>query len=183
VTAVLAGLRPQDVVAVQGELARDLLAAAVGAGRSAGARVVLNWAPVVPLPADVVASASVLVVNRAEALALTDLADDAAGAELAEALRARFGVLVVVTLGAAGSVAATPNGAVSVPSVAVHDVVDTTGAGDSYVGTLAGALTHTDIDLHQAMTAASAAASRTVRHPGAQPNQPDPDLTTASAPR
>ena len=179
VTTVLAHLRPQDVLAVQGELATDLLVAAVRAGRAAGARVVLNWAPVVALPADIVSSASVVVVNRAEALALTDLADDTPGADLAETLHRRFGVVVVVTLGAAGSVAATPDGTVSVPSVRVRDVVDTTGAGDSYVGTLAGTLTHLDIDLHQAMTAAAAAASRTVRHPGAQPTQPQPDLATA----
>jgi ribokinase len=182
VTTALADLRPQDVVAVQAELAKELLVAAVRAGRVAGARVVLNWAPVVPLPADVVSSASIVVVNRAEAAALTDLADDAPGTALAEALQRRFGVIVVVTLGAAGSVVATSNGNVTVPSVPVHDVVDTTGAGDSYVGTLAAALAGPPADLPDAMAVAAEAASRTVEHSGAQPSPSDPDLTI-SAPR
>jgi ribokinase len=144
--------------------------------------VVLNWAPVVPLPGDVVASASVVVVNQAEAAALAELPAAAAGHELAEALHRRFGVVVVVTLGAAGSVAATGRRTVAVPSVPAADVLDTTGAGDSYVGTLAAALAGPHADLPDAMAAAAAAASRTVEHAGAQPSQPKPHLTV-SAPR
>ena len=181
VTRALSEVRPQDVVAVQCELAEDVIVAALRAGRSAGATVILNWAPVVPLPADVVSAASVVVVNRAEAAALADLPDDASGSALAETLHRRFGVAVVVTLGATGSVAATAGRTLPVTSVPTGHVVDTTGAGDSYVGTLAAALTRTGIDLAQAMAAAAAAASRTVQHSGAQPSPPDPDLTPASA--
>ena len=138
VTAGLAYLVPADVVVVQCEVAVDVVTAAVRAGHAAGATVVLNWAPVVPLPADVVSDASVVVVNQAEAAALADR-PDAPADELAESLQRRFGGAVVVTLGADGSVAATPLHTVSVPSVPASVVLDTTGAGDSYVGTLAAA--------------------------------------------
>jgi ribokinase len=122
-----------------------------------------------------------VVVNRAEAAALADLPEDASGSALAETLHRRFGVAVVVTLGATGSVAATAGRTVPVTAVPTGHVVDTTGAGDSYVGTLAAALTRTGVDLAQAMASAAAAASRTVQHSGAQPPPPDPELTPASA--
>ena len=181
VTAGLANVVPADVVVVQCEVAVDVVTAAVRAGHAAGATVVLNWAPVIPLPADLVATTSVVVVNQAEAAALADR-PDAPADELAENLQRRFGGAVLVTLGAAGSVAATPRGTVRVPSVPASAVLDTTGAGDSYVGTLAAALAAPPADLPDAMAVAAAAASRTVEHSGAQPSQPDPDLTI-SAPR
>jgi ribokinase len=74
---------------------------------------------------------------------------------------------VLQTLGTGAS----PWGEVQVPAVPVATVVDTTGAGDAYCGTLAARLSEGDTAA-ATMRAASAAAARCVEHPGAQPPLP-----------
>jgi ribokinase len=59
-------------------------------------------------------------------------------------------------------------------------VVDTTGAGDTYVGVLAAALAETD-DLARAMRLASAAASLACTRPGTQAAQPGRDEILSAA--
>ena len=71
---------------------------------------------------------------------------------------------LLVTLGAAGS----RWGPLAVPAAPVAHVVDTTGAGDAYCGTLAARLALGD-DREAAMRAASGAAAATVSREGAQP--------------
>ncbi len=87
--------------------------------------------------------------------------------------------LAVVTCGADGSIAFDGLTWWRAEAVPV-DVVDTTGAGDSYTAgflhaRLAGA------DVHQAMHAASAAAARTCTHFGAWPQDPTPLAEAAGA--
>ena len=69
-----------------------------------------------------------LFANEQEACGLTDQGD----AEAAARALARRCATVAVTRGAHGSVVATGSEIVSVPAAAVTQVVDTTGAGDSY---------------------------------------------------
>ncbi|GHS84828.1 ribokinase [Actinomycetota bacterium] len=105
-----------------------------------GARFVLNPSPVGPVAERVLAAADPLIVNRGEALAIlgtsgADTADTADTADLATRLlgRARS---VVVTAGPDGAVVATDGACTHIPGARVT-VVDTTGAGDSFAGTLA----------------------------------------------
>jgi ribokinase len=144
-------LRPDDVLLLQLEIAVDTVADAARAARAAGARVVLNLAPYAEVPADLLEIADPLVVNEHEHALLVG-----SGPAAPESL--------LVTLGAAGS----RWGAVAVPAVPVADVVDTTGAGDAYCGTLAARLALGDAP-ESAMRAASAAAAATVGRAGAQP--------------
>jgi ribokinase len=149
--AAVGGLGPGDVLLLQLEVAVDVVDAAARAARAAGARVVLNLAPYADVPADLLAFADPVVVNEHEHALLTGT-----GPAAPESL--------LVTLGAAGS----RWGAVAVPAAPVADVVDTTGAGDAYCGTLAARLALGDAP-EAAMRAASAAAAATVARPGAQP--------------
>jgi ribokinase len=133
------------VVSLQLEIPLETVAEVVRVARAAGAagpRVVLNPSPPVSLPAQVLAACDPLVVNEHEARAL--LGDHPAGHEAgtgapeawASALLALGPRSVVVTLGAAGALAADRRGAVRVDSTPV-EVVDTTGAGDAFAGALA----------------------------------------------
>jgi ribokinase len=144
------GLTPADVLLVSLELDLEVVSAAVRAAADAGARVVLNLAPFALLPAEILALADPVVVNEHEASELR-----ASGTEPES---------VLVTLGSRGS----RWGDVTIEAAAVTNVVDTTGAGDSYCGTLAARLAVGD-SRESAMLAASAAAARSVAWPGAQP--------------
>jgi ribokinase len=146
-----AALSEAAVVVLQGEIPVDGIAAAV---QHAGGRVVLNLAPVIDVPADVVKAADPLVVNEHEGRLLL-AAWGAAGASAAGAasdeearvddesvvasLRAQGVTSVVMTRGAAGAIVSDASGTVLVASPKVA-AVDSSGAGDAFVGALAAGL-------------------------------------------
>ncbi|WP_067069270.1 PfkB family carbohydrate kinase [Carbonactinospora thermoautotrophica] len=139
----------------------------------AGTRVVLNLAPPASLPPDVLALADPLVVNEHEARFLLDAAGEEPGTSLAAQVRQllTLGVpSVVITLGAAGAVAADARGHRHVPSPRVK-AVDTTGAGDAFTGALAWRLARGD-DLPDAVGFAVRVGAAAVRAPGAQSSFP-----------
>lgn len=155
--APLQSLQPGDVLLGSLEVDTAVIAEAARIAAARGARVVLNLAPYAALPADVLALADPVVVNEHEHELMRAGLAEAGGAEDAPGS-------VLVTLGSRGS----RWGDVEVPAGAVTSVVDTTGAGDCYCGTLAAALAAgaTDAD---AMQAASTAAAQSVSWVGAQP--------------
>ncbi|UJP40745.1 ribokinase [Cellulomonas palmilytica] len=136
-----------------------------------GTRVLLNAAPATALPRAVLRLADPLVVNEHEAAVLLGRVHDspAAAAHELTGLGARS---AIVTLGAAGLVGHDDDGAFSLPAPAVT-AVDTTGAGDAFVGALAAGLA-----AGQPLRAASAHATRvaaySVTRLGAQPSYPGP---------
>ncbi|MFB2586912.1 ribokinase [Herbiconiux liukaitaii] len=152
--APLHSLAEGDVLLASLEVEPAVVAEAVRIAAGRGARVVLNLAPYAALPAEVLGLARPVVVNEHEnELMLAGL--NGGGAVPPS---------VLVTLGSRGS----RWGDLEVPAGAVSTVVDTTGAGDCYCGTLAAALAagSTEAD---AMQAASTAAALSVSWQGAQP--------------
>ncbi len=114
-------------------------AALVHAARTAlaaGWQVVVNPAPVRPLPQGVLDAHPITVPNEHEAAALTGIPEPERAARV---LQAATGAPVIVTLGARGALLVDGDSAVLVDAPVV-DVVDTTGAGDCLCGTLAAAL-------------------------------------------
>jgi ribokinase len=140
---------------------RQALSAATGLA-------VLNAAPAAPLPEELLATVDVLVVNEHEALAV------AGGDSVGPAVRRLLEQVpeVVVTLGAAGALLAR-RGAddLRVPGVPAREVVDTTGAGDVFCGSLAAARAAGD-GPEDAVALACAAASLSVERPGAGGSAP-----------
>lgn len=139
------------VAIAQLEAPLDAVAAFFGRARAAGARTILNAAPIHPgaeaAIIDLLDVVDVLVVNRHELAALTDhgTARDArpagdVGALAATLVRGTPGRTVLVTLGAGGVVHVAPTG--EVDTVAGHpvDAIDTVGAGDAFCGVLGAAL-------------------------------------------
>lgn len=95
--------------------------------------------------------------------------------ELGERIVAAGAAMAVVTAGAAGSVAVTSDRRVRRSADAV-DVVDTCGAGDSYIaGVIAASSAGANLD--EAMRAGTAAASRTCGHRAGFPQQPSTTLS------
>lgn len=146
-------LGPGDVLVLQLEVPRSVVCVAARRAAGRGARVVLNIAPYDALPPDVVALADPLVANEHEMRALAE-----SGAQPASLL---------VTFGGNGaSWDGRTSPAVHVPD---EDIVDTTGAGDAFCGTLAAALARGE-DPETALAAALAAGADAVRREGAQPD-------------
>ncbi|KAB1146138.1 ribokinase [Micromonospora sp. AMSO12t] len=127
----LTAVRGADVLLAQLEIPVATVTEAAVVARAAGTRVVLNAAPAVPVPPELLAATDLLVVNETEAQALTGRGRDEPSALLDLAPRA------VLTLGAEGAWYGDRDGtAVHVPAVKV-DVVDSTAAGDAFTAALA----------------------------------------------
>jgi len=131
--------------------------------RARGGRSLLNLAPARAIDPALLGEIDLVVANEGEAAAL--------GSDLARlALRLRQGL--VVTRGAAGSIAFLRDGTrIEVPALPIEPV-DTTGAGDTFVGVLAATLDFGST-LHTALRRASAAAGLACVARGAQTAMPD----------
>jgi ribokinase len=134
-------LRQARLVVVQLECPLDSVRRALRIAREAGVTTLLNAAPAQPLDDALLADVDWLVVNEVEAAMLSGLPVDtpAEVEQAAQALRRRGPAQVVVTLGAAGMHHAGPDGTLALPAPRVT-AVDTTGAGDTFVGALAAGL-------------------------------------------
>jgi ribokinase len=153
-------LGPDTVLVCQMEVPAAENWALIRRARAAGARAVLNLAPAAPVDPALFAEIDVLIANAGEAAAL--------GADLARRLRQAF----VVTRGGAGSTAFLADGnRIDTPAMAIEPI-DTTGAGDTFVGVLAAGLDQ-KLDLRTALRHASAAAALACLGRGAQSAMPD----------
>lgn len=142
----------------------------------AGVKLVLNAAPYRPLPESLLRRCSYLVLNRDEATALTGVpvADRSdARAALVEASRLGAG-RVVITLGGDGCVALDGDSYVEVDAYDVA-VVDTTGAGDAFVGAFAVSLANGG-GFDDALLFAAAAGAMACAHAGAQSRTTNRDV-------
>jgi ribokinase len=150
VEAAADALTAADVVLTQLECPMKCIVRAMAIARQGGAITVLNPAPAQPLPAELIDVVDILVVNQTEATMLGKVS----GPDIIETLGAegaRFGDRVVPALAA--------------------DVIDPTGAGDAFCGTLAAALA-SGLDRSEAVVRAVAAGALAVERDGAVPSLP-----------
>ncbi|WP_348760126.1 ribokinase [uncultured Salinisphaera sp.] len=164
------------VVLAQLETTPAFVNAALKAGRAQGAETMLNAAPAASLAPYAVEALDWLIVNAAEAALIggAGVPDDPAGAQtLAAELAETYAVGVVITLGADGAVWHGREGADGRGHVAgaPADVVDTTGAGDTFVGAFAWARSQ-DKSVREAVTWAVAAGGLSVTQAGARSGMP-----------
>lgn len=142
--------------------------AAMRLASAAGVPVVFNPAPATAdVPAEVYRLSTVSCPNEHEAALLTGTRDEAAAAR---AMLGRGARSVVVTLGERGCLLATAGGLLELPGEKV-EAVDTTGAGDAFVGSLAFFLAR-GIPLADAARRANRVAAASVRTPGTQTSFP-----------
>ena len=140
--------------------------------RASGCAVLLNPAPAQALPAALWPLVDILVLNETEARMLSGLASvDVGNAAEAAALLARRGPReVIVTLGADGVVWHSPLGMQRFAARKVK-AVDTTAAGDTFIGALA-ALRVEGLPMEESLAHAIRAAAICVTRPGAQASMP-----------
>jgi len=147
---------------VQMELPMEQNAIVMKAARDAGAKVVLNLAPAMDIPAPMLSLADCLIVNQIEARQLgKKLGIDVAGKpkKLAYALAKTGKFNCLITMGPDGCVLVTPKGeAWLMDSIKLDTVVDTTGAGDCFCGTFTACL-HEGKNHEEAMRYATAASA------------------------
>ena len=167
--------RGADVVVLSLEIPHPSAFHVARAAAAEGSRVVLNSAPASHLPDDVLRLCNPLIVNEHEALEALGVGEDDPDAEAYDRLATRLleaGALsVVITLGGEGAIIADNDG---MTNVAAHkvDAVDTTGAGDAFVGAVAAELSHGKT-LTQAVEFGNAMAAVAVQKVGAQSSYPD----------
>ena len=141
--------------------------------RQVGCKTVFNPSPMQPLPDHWWPMVDLLVVNESEAAQLTtlDVQTPQAAAKAARQLQSRGVCQVVVTLGANGAVTCDTSGATHWHQAVRVQAVDTTAAGDTFLGALTVQLAR-GVGLDEATQWAMRAASLCVMRAGAQPSIP-----------
>jgi ribokinase len=164
-----------DVAVSQFEIPLPTIAAFFARARSAGATTLLNPAPAQKMSGELLALVDILVLNETElgflaSIELSDRDDAAKIIAVARRLQARADQTICVTLGKRGVLALAGREEITVQGRVVK-AVDTTGAGDCFVGALAAQLAD-GAPLRDALTFANAAASISVQRMGAGPSMP-----------
>lgn len=161
-----------SILLLQHEINTDAQRAAIGIAHAAGVRIVLNPAPAMPIPDDLLALIDTVTPNETEAQALTGVAvTNAAQAERAAKVFLDKGVKnVVITMGALGVYVTDGTRGEMLPRLEV-DAIDTTGAGDAYNGGFVTALAE-GRDLFQAARYGNATGALSVTRLGTAPAMP-----------
>lgn len=149
-----------------------------------GAKVILNLAPFGQVPLAVLECLDYLILNQLEARQLAaslngpsldsgldpELDPEIEEAELAQWFYEKFQINTIMTLGKRGSLYASPNAVLKVPTLEVKPI-DTTGAGDTFAGVLTAGL-GLGYDIETALRRASVASALCCTHLGAQSSTP-----------
>lgn len=177
--AALPGPRP-DLLIMQLEIPHATVLRALQAARDAGVDVLLNPAPAVALPDDAYQGLAHLVLNETEAAIMGGVSEDALDteeglADVAKKFLAKGVKTVVVTLGGRGVFYLNTKGEQGLIAAEKANVVDTTAAGDTFVGAYALGVVAAkggDFDITATVRKANKAAAKTVEKLGAQDSIP-----------
>ena len=167
------------VLVAQMEVPTEVVTRAVGVAARHGTRALVNLAPSFEVPGELLEQLDPLVVNEHEAaFLLGEKVEGVDGAlSAASELLALGPKSVVVTVGKSGAVFSDGESTEHLPAPEV-DVVDTTGAGDAFVGALAVSLAGDD-SLRDAVAYAVRAGAAAVTQEGAQGALPTNDVIEA----
>ncbi len=171
-----ATLAKDDVAVSQFEIPLPAIKTFFRRARAAGALTILNPAPARACDDELLDLVDILVLNETELglLAKAKLCEDEEIAriiDVAKTLEAGLARIICVTLGSRG-VVALAGGEHHVIAGRKVKAVDTTGAGDCFVGALAAQLAN-EATLRDALAYANTAASICVQRMGAAPSMPD----------
>lgn len=168
----LGALSAPDFVLLQQEVPTPAIKAALQKTRAVGATSVLNIAPITEDTVQLAKLADIVVANETEFALLAGVEVTSENLEQ-QAIdhAAAADQILIITLGAAGAVAATADGTLIKVAAPKIEPVDTVGAGDTFCGYLAAALDAGE-SLEVALKHGAAAGSLACLKPGAQPAIP-----------
>jgi ribokinase len=176
-----------DIAVSQFEIPLPAIAAFFQRARGAGATTILNPAPAIEFSRELLHLVDTLILNETELglLAKTGLHDgddQARFIEAANSLPMAKDKIICVTLGKRGVLALVGGEPILIPGRSVK-AVDTTGAGDCFVGAVAAQLA-AGKPVQDALAYANVAASICVQRIGAAPSMPTAaEVLSASRPR
>lgn len=169
-----APLAQEDIAVSQFEIPLTSVRAFFQCARAAGSRTILNPAPARAFGTELLELVDILVLNETELGLLANRLINGNGhaviADAARSLRTGSSQIICVTLGRRGLLALEGDEVVVLPGREVR-AVDTTGAGDSFVGALAAGLAR-GASVRDALGYANMAASISVQRMGAAPSMP-----------
>ncbi len=169
-----APLGPGDIAVAVFEIPQETIVTFFRRARERGARTLLNPAPYAAFNRDLPALCDVLLLNEVELAGLAGLQEAPREKDrcfqVMNAVRQFAEQTIIVTLGGDGALALAADDCWRVPGIAVA-VVDTTGAGDCFVGAFAAASARGEV-LPAALAFANAAAALSVTRPGASATMP-----------
>lgn len=161
-----------DVAVGQFEIPQAVTAAGFEAARARGAVTVLNPAPAAPIEPALLAVSDWLIPNEVEFGVLAGAGSDASDAAMIDFAR-RTGARLVVTLGSRGAALVGSDGTVMRVPAELVTALDTTGAGDAFVGAFAVGLALGIPELGAVRLGVLCASDSVTRH-GTQSSFPDP---------
>lgn len=178
-----AAFESSQVLLLQLESPMATVVRAAALGREKGLTVILNQAPALPVPSELLDCVDVLVVNEVEAAMASGLSFDPASETGVDAVLKHLSAWrrdVVLTLGGHGAVAWSRKG--HRRSVAGYDVpvVNTVGAGDAFIGELAARMAE-GVPLFDALPLANAAGAVAVQRPEAHGSRDECERVRALA--
>jgi ribokinase len=164
-----------DIAVSQFEIPLPAIVTFFQRARAAGATTILNPAPALTFGAELLDLVDILILNETELGLLTktelrDSDEDRRFIDAARSLRTSPGKTICVTLGKRGVLALAGDEPLIIPGRCV-DAIDTTGAGDCFVGAVAAQLAGGK-SIRDSLVYANAAASISVQRIGAAPSMP-----------
>ncbi len=168
-------IRSADLTLLQLEIPLPAVIKAAQCAQNHGVKVILNPAPAQQLPAELLSLTDILIPNETEAAMLSgcDVDTDDGIRQAASGLRQSGLKTIIMTRGSRGASLITESKVEHFPAFPVEPV-DTTAAGDAFVGSFAVAFAEGK-SLAEAVRCGNAAGALASTKPGAQPSMPGRD--------
>lgn len=168
-------IRSADLTLLKLEIPLSAVIKAAQCAQNHGVKVILNPAPAQQLPAELLSLTDILIPNETEAAMLSgcDVDTDDGIRQAASGLRQSGVKTIIMTRGSRGASLITEDEIVHFPALPI-DPVDTTAAGDAFVGSFAVAFAEGK-SLAEAVRCGNAAGALASTKPGAQPSMPGRD--------
>ncbi|MBQ9063933.1 MAG: ribokinase [Blautia sp.] len=172
IDAVETLLDDTGLVILQMEIPLEINRYVIDRAKAHGCKVLLNAAPAEPFEKEYLQKCDILVVNEVEAAfyAGRTAGNLEEGCAMAKEMAAEYGNTVVITMGSEGAVVSDGSRAEAIPSMKVK-AVETTGAGDSFIGGIAYSMIN-GMDIFEAGRFATKCSAVTVTRAGAQNSMP-----------
>jgi len=172
VDAIKPLMKEAEIVILQLEIPIEVVTYAIAAAKEMGCKVLLNAAPAVEIPEKYLTMCDVIIVNEIEAsfYLKREITSIQEAIEGGDDMARQWNADCIITLGAAGSIVAYDSMSKVIPANKVN-AIDTTGAGDSFIGALSYGLIQ-DMTIVEACEFAASCSAITVCGIGAQSSMP-----------